>query len=139
MDAGREAIGVVEGVPFGVEFALPPARAFRAEERGVTLLATKPFTGVASSWAGAARRGVVPTALRAGRAAGVLATEGASRGATGVLEVRVVARVGFSGRAVLVVVRSMGMVRGGEVVQWVRQRVRGAGMAVEGGSGRLLG
>lgn len=60
-----------------------------------------------------------PPVLRTVRVAEVVdvveTTEGASRGATGVFAVRAVARVGFNGREVLLVVRSMGMVRCGGV------------------------
>lgn len=98
-------------MPPGVEFALPvPGRVFLEDERGVTLLLMKDFTGVTSSYTAVFTRGVAPRALRAGRPAGVLAVEGAaSRGATGVFAVRAVARVGFNGREVFVFVRSMGM------------------------------
>jgi len=71
------------------------------------------FTGVTSSCRAVLTRGVAPALLRGVRVVWLQlaeATEGASRGATGVFAVRAVARVGFSGRAVLLVVRSMGIV-----------------------------
>jgi hypothetical protein len=107
-------MGVPEGVPLGVEVGLAtPTRDVLAEERGVTLLPMKALTGVTSSWADVLTRGVLPTTLRGLRPGWELladAAEGARRGVTGVFAVRVVARVGFSGREVLVLVRSMGIV-----------------------------
>jgi hypothetical protein len=107
-------VGVPEGVPLGVELGLAtPTRDVLADERGVTLLLMKALAGVMSSWAAVLTLGVVPTTLRGLRPGWVLlveATEGARRGVTGVFAVRVVARVGFSGREVFVLVRSVGIV-----------------------------
>ena len=108
---------MLDGVPFGVEFALlAPTRVFRADERGVTLLPMKAFTGVPSSCTAEVGRGAVPGVLRAVRLAAVVvvfveeAAEVASRGVTGVFAVRVVAREGFKGREELLAARSRGMV-----------------------------
>lgn len=109
-------VGVVAGVPLGVELALlAPTRVFLVDERGVTFVVMKGFTGVTSSCAGGCDRGVLPGVVRRVRAAVVVeavveATEGASRGARLVFAVRAVARVGFNGREVLLFWRSMGMV-----------------------------
>lgn len=115
VDAGREGFGVPEGVPFGVDCALPtPTRDFLDEDLGVMLLLIKALTGVTSSCEEVCALEVVPTLLRGVRLELLVpaeATEGASRGATGVFAVRVVASVGFSGRGVLVLVRSVGIVR----------------------------
>lgn len=114
MEDGREATGVPEGVPLGVEPGLAtPTRDVLADERGVTLLLMKALTGVMSSGAVVFTLGVLPTTLRdlrPGWALLVAVTEGARRGVTGVFAVRVVARVGFSGREVFVLVRSVGIV-----------------------------
>ena len=101
-------------MPLGVVFGLAtPTREVLADDRGVTLLLMKALTGVTSSWAEVFAFGVLPTTLRGLRPDWVLlaeATEDARRGVTGVFAVRVVARVGFSGREVFVLVRSTGIV-----------------------------
>jgi hypothetical protein len=116
------AEGVTEGVPLGVDETLePPTRVLRAEERGVMFVASRGRVGVvASSWwvgAATARRGAEGLfALRRGRPgweAGV-GVEGAraSLGVRGVLAVRLLASVGFRGRGLLRVLRSMGILLG---------------------------
>lgn len=99
----------------GVEVVLlTPTRDFLDDERGVMLLLRNGLTGVTSSCAAGVVLGVLPTVLRT-----VLldcrllveASEGASRGGTGVFAVRFVASVGFKGRPLLFVVRSGCIVR----------------------------
>jgi hypothetical protein len=114
-ETGREELGVAAGVPSaeGMEPGLVTlARDFLAEERGVTLLLMKGLVGVTSSGMATFARGVLVPATRGLLLLEALAeaSEGARRGATGVFAVRVVAREGFSGREVLVLLRSMGIV-----------------------------
>lgn len=116
MEPARELFGVPEGVLFGVDvLLLTPTRDFRDDERGVTLLLMNDLTGVErSSWDPVLVRGALGVLLRVVRAGCVLlaaAILGARRGVMGVLAVRVVASVGFKGRPLLAVVRSMGMVQ----------------------------
>ena len=118
MEAGRLLVGVADGVELGVELVLlTPTRDFLEDERGVMLLQRNALTGVTSSgWAVVAARGVVAALLRAVRLVCELlaeeTTEGARRGAMGVFAVRVVASVGFNGRPLFVLERSLCMVRG---------------------------
>jgi hypothetical protein len=70
VDVGRVAVGVLDGVPLGVDCALlVPTRDFLDEERGVILLLRKALTGVERSSRGVAlARGVLPGASpRSGR------------------------------------------------------------------------
>jgi hypothetical protein len=60
VEVGREVLGVLLGVPLGVDDALSkPTRDFLDEERGVILLFRKAFTGVTSSKTVELARGVV--------------------------------------------------------------------------------
>lgn len=117
MDPGRELLGVAEGVPLGVDDVLStPTRDFLEEERGVTLLLRKAFTGVTSLCEEAAGlAGVVPLLVRVVRVLDELTVEEAvgataSRGVKGVFAaVRLLASVGFNGRELFRSVRSMGI------------------------------
>lgn len=98
---GREDDGVLIGVPLGVDDALSkPTRDFLDDERGVTLLFKKAFTGVTSSYTVLFALGVVAALLRTLRLVCALlaeAVEGAtaSRGVSGVFAVRLLASFGF--------------------------------------------
>lgn len=120
MDAGRELIGVVAGEAFGVDELLPtPTRDLRVPVRGVTLVLRNDL--VVSSLTGAASLGATPGALRTVRLVcdelleGVEGTRGrARRGVTGVFPlaaVRLLASVGFRGRELEGVFRSMGILQ----------------------------
>lgn len=65
VEAGRETLGVLDGVTLGVELLLlTPTRDFLEDERGVMLLLRKALTGVWSSGGAVFARGVLPTLLR---------------------------------------------------------------------------
>ena len=118
MDEGRELIGVVAGEALGEDAPLlTPTRDFREEVRGVTLVLRKDLAGVVSSLMGAASLGVTPLALRAVRLvcevllAGVEGAR-ARRGVRGVFAAdRLLASVGFKGRGLFGVFRSMGILQ----------------------------
>jgi hypothetical protein len=101
MDVGRDEDGVLMGVPLGVDDGLSkPTRDFLDEERGVTLLLRKAFTGVTSPYGVVLALGVaalVLRSLRPGCEALVGVAEGAlaSRGVRGVFAVRLLASFGF--------------------------------------------
>lgn len=130
---GRELFGVAFGVSLGVDAPLsPPTRDFLDDERGVMLLFRNALTGVMFSWATVGSRGVVPPLLlRAGRVLWTLLAEAAvgataRRGVNGVFAVRLLASVGFSGRAVCWLGRSIGiLLRVLRSCAWVVRRVRG--------------
>ena len=113
VEVGRELFGVALGVLLG-DIASTPTRDFLVEERGVMLVLKKGFAGVVVSTLAVLALGVVPLLVRVVRALTVLlagAAEGvaASRGVRGVFAVRLLASVGFSGRGVFGLVRSMGI------------------------------
>lgn len=120
VDEGRELIGVVAGEAFGEDAPLPrPTRDLRDEVRGVMLVPRNDLAGVvASSLMGAASRGVAPLALRTVRLvcdvllAGVEGAR-ARRGVRGVFAERLLASVGFKGRGLFGVDRSMGILQAG--------------------------
>lgn len=103
MEVGREVVGVLMGVPLGVEDALStPTRDFLEDERGVMLLLRKAFTGVTSSTTTELTLGVVALLVRTFRVDCVLvvfaeAAEGAEarRGVNGVFAVRLLASFGL--------------------------------------------
>jgi hypothetical protein len=103
VEAGREVVGVLMGVPLGVDDALStPTRDFLEDERGVMLLLRNAFTGVTSSTTTELTRGVVALAVRTFRVGWVLlgaavAVEGAEarRGVNGVFAVRLLASLGL--------------------------------------------
>jgi hypothetical protein len=120
MDEGREAIGVVAGEALGVgELLLTPTRDLRVVVRGVTFALRSDLEEGVSSLMGAASLGVTPLALRTARLVCEELLEGvegarARRGVMGVFPfaaVRLLASVGFRGRELLGVLRSMGMLR----------------------------
>lgn len=120
MDEGRELIGVVAGEAFGVdELLLTPTRDLRVVVRGVTLALRSDLEEGASSLLGAASLGVTPLALRTVRLVCEELLEGvegarARRGVMGVFPfaaVRLLASVGFRGRELLGVFRSMGILQ----------------------------
>lgn len=122
MDEGRELIGVVAGETLGVdELLLTPTRDFRVVVRGVTLVLRRDLA--VSSLTGAASLGVSPLALRRVRLDCEELLEGvegarARRGVMGVFPfaaVRLLASVGFRGRELFGVVRSMGIL---QVAEW---------------------
>lgn len=104
-------------MPLGVDDVLStPTRDFLEEERGVTLLLRKAFTGVTSLCEEAGGlAGVVPLLVRVVRVLDELTVEEAvdataSRGVKGVFAaVRLLASVGFNGRGLFRSVRSMGI------------------------------
>lgn len=103
VEAGREVVGVLMGVPLGVDDALStPTRDFLEDERGVILLLRNAFTGVTSSTTTELTRGVVALLVRTFRVDWVLvvpgvAVEGAEarRGVNGVFAVRLLASLGL--------------------------------------------
>lgn len=103
VEVGRDVVGVLVGVPLGVDDRLStPTRDFLEDERGVMLLLRNAFTGVTSSTTTELTLGVVALLLRTFRvdcallAAGV-AVEGAAarRGVNGVFAVRLLASFGL--------------------------------------------
>lgn len=124
MDEGRELIGVVAGEALGVDELLPtPTRDLRVVVRGVTLALRSDLEEGVSSLMGAASLGVTPLALRTARLVCEELLEGvegarARRGVMGVFPfaaVRLLASVGFRGRELLGVFRSMGIL---QMVEW---------------------
>jgi hypothetical protein len=124
VDEGRELIGVVAGETLGEDaLLLTPTRDLRAVVRGVMLALRNDLEGVVSSLMGAASLGVTPLALRTVRlvcGALLAGAEGARarRGVMGVFPfaaVRLLASVGFRGRELFGVFRSMGIL---QVVVW---------------------
>lgn len=103
VEDGRELVGVTPGVVLGDTLSTP-TRDLRVEERGVTLLLRYGFVGVAVSAATAALGGT-PLVVRVVEVA-------ASRGVRGVFAVRLLASVGFNGRCVFWLGRSMGILLG---------------------------
>jgi hypothetical protein len=101
VEAGREEVGVLIGVPLGEDKVLStPTRDFLDEERGVMLLFRNAFTGVTSSTTTLLTLGVVALLLRTLRPVWepvALAAEGvaASRGVRGVFAVRLLASFGL--------------------------------------------
>lgn len=141
MDEGRELIGVVAGEAFGVDELLPtPTRDLRDVVRGVTFALRSDLEekGV-SSLMGAASLGVTPLALRTVRLVCEVLLEGvegarASRGVIGVFPfaaVRLLASVGFRGRELLGVFRSMGIIQ----VVMVLLEEKGTGVEADHGRG----
>jgi hypothetical protein len=121
MDEGREVKGVVAGEALGVdEPLLTPTRDLRDVVRGVTFALRSDLDeeGV-SSLIGAASLGVTPLALHTVRLVCEELVEGvegarARRGVIGVFPVaavRLLASVGFRGRELLGVFRSMGILQ----------------------------
>ena len=120
MDEGRELIGVVAGEALGEEaLLLTPTLDRRAVVRGLLLVLRNVLEGVVSSLIGAASLGVTPLALRTVRLvcevllAGVEGAR-ARRGVMGVFPfaaVRLLASVGFRGRELFGVFRSMGILQ----------------------------
>lgn len=102
VEAGRGLNGVPVGVPLGVVL---PARDFLEEERGVTLLLRKLFTGVDRSSRGPPLGVVLASLLSDLRDIGVVEgiADAASRGVTGDFAVRFVASAGINGLLMLVV------------------------------------
>lgn len=116
VDAGRALLGVPDGVPLGVDCVLlVPTRDFLDDDRGVILLLRKAFTGVdKSSLAPVFAFGVLPVSLRSGRRGwGVFVgvAEAASLGVMGDFTVLFDARVGISGRPLLALYLSVGILR----------------------------
>ena len=146
VEVGRELVGVALGVLLGVDDALStPTRDFLDDERGVTLLFRNALTGVTSTWAVGVALGVFPLLVRTLRLGcegvaegGVCAT--ASRGVMGVFAVRLLASVGFSGRGLLWVGRSIGIIH--RVFNYCVEGMRGmrrALMAIRCGNGAVAG
>lgn len=132
-------------MPEGLVVGLPaPTRDFLDEERGVILLFRNALTGVRSSWEAALALEVLGVVLRVVRLVCVElaeAMDGASRGVSGDLTVRVVASAGFRGRPLLLVLeRSVCMVQLSErtgdyrYMLWMWE----VDMIVASGNGRLL-
>ena len=115
MDVGRELFGVAIGVLLGVDDVLSrPTRDFLDEERGVMLLLRNGLAGVVFSTAAEVGFGVAPLLVRRDRVLCELAAEGAvgataRRGVMGVFAVRLLASVGFSGRGLFWLDRSIGI------------------------------
>jgi hypothetical protein len=103
------AVGVLVG-----DMLSKPTLDFLEDERGVTLLFSNTLAGVTFSGPVALGLGVVPLLLRVVRVlcellVGVAEGAAASRGVMGVFAVRLLASVGFSGRGVFWLGRSIGI------------------------------
>lgn len=133
------------GVSLGVDEPLStPTRDFLEDERGVMLLFRNALTGVTFSGGAALGLGVLPLLVRATRGGcelPVVAAAGvaARRGVRGVFAVRLLASVGFSGRVVFGLERSMGILHDIAGYAWVVQRVRRSTMAMRRDNGAVAG